>query len=112
MTKIIILLFFAFLVIVWIGIYFFSWIFGLIRARGVPFVSLSRKQLRMVNENIKLKPIDKVVDLGCGDGRVLRMFEKQGVKDLSGYEVNLWAYLLAKIKNKIFKSKTKIYFKN
>ena len=40
------------------------------------------------------------------------MFEKQGVKDLVGYEVNFWIYLLAKVKNKISKSKSKIYLKD
>jgi len=47
-----------------------------------------------------------------GDGRVLRTFEGQGVKDLTGYEVSLWAYLLARIKNKFLKSKSRIIFKN
>ena len=89
-----------------------SLIIGLIWARGVPFVSLSKKQLRVIDKNIKLKPGDRVVDLGCGDARVLRMFEKQGVKDLTGYEINFWAYLMAKIKNKLLKSKSKVYFKN
>jgi len=109
MIQIIILLFFAFILIIFVFLYLFSFIIGLVRARGVPFVSLKRKQLKLINKYIKLKPSDRVVDLGCGDGRVLRMFEKQGIKDLSGYEVNFWAYLLAKMR---FKSKTKIYFKN
>ncbi|MFH2013525.1 MAG: hypothetical protein ABIJ17_00975 [Patescibacteria group bacterium] len=86
---------------------FFSLI-GLIRSMGVPFVPLTKKQLESVNKYIKLNPNDRVVDLGCGDARVLRMFKKQGVKDLTGYEVNLLAYLLAKIKSKSLK----IYFKN
>lgn len=112
MIGIIVVLIFLFILLFIVLICAFSSIIGLIRARGVPFVSLSKKQLRMVNEHIRLKPVDRVVDLGCGDGRVLRMFEKQGVKNLSGYEVNFLAYLLAKIKNKLLKSKSKIYFKN
>lgn len=89
--------------------YLFIW---LILTRGVPFVPLSKKQLKTISVNIKLNPEDKVVDLGCGDGRVLRIFEKQGVQDLTGYEMNFWIYLLARIENKILKSKAKIYFKN
>lgn len=85
---------------------------GVIRAKGVPFVPLTRKQIAYLNESVKLKPDDKVVDLGCGEGRVLRLFEKQGVKVLDGYEVNLWACFLAKVKNKIYKSKTKIFHQN
>ncbi len=112
MIWIIIALIFSFVLTIIVLIYLLSLIIGLIWARGVPFVSLSKKQLRAVDKNIKLKPDDKVVDLGCGDARVLRMFEKQGVKDLTGYEINFWAYLLAKIKNKLLKSKSKVYFKN
>ena len=93
-------------------IYLISELTGLILTRGVPFVSLSKRRLEELNKYIKLNSADKVVDLGCGDGRVLRMFEKQGVKNLTGYEINSWAYLLAKFKNKISKSKAKIYFKN
>lgn len=112
MIWIIIALIFSFVLTIIVLIYLLSLIIGLIWARGVPFVSLSKKQLRAVDKNIKLKPGDRVVDLGCGDARVLRMFEKQGVKDLTGYEINFWAYLLAKIKNKLLKSKSKVYFKN
>ena len=108
----ILVLIFAIVVLIVVLVYGVSFLMGLILARGVPFVSLSRRQLRVVDEYIKLNPDNRVVDLGCGDGRVLRMFEKQGVKNLTGYEINFWAYLLAKIKNKILKSKAKICFKN
>lgn len=90
-------------------LYLFIW---LIFTRSVPFVPLSKKQLKTISANIKLNPEDKIIDLGCGDGRVLRMFEKQGAKDLTGYEINFWTYLLAKIRNKLQKSKAKIYFKD
>ena len=112
MIRIIIVLILSFILLGAVLLYELSSIIGLIRARGVPFVPLSKKQLRIIDKHIKLRLNDKVVDLGCGDGRVLRMFEKQGVKDLIGYEVNFLAYLLAKIKNKILTSNSKIYFRN
>lgn len=108
----ILVLIFAVIVLILVVIWGFSFLVGLVLARGVPFISLNKKQIEVVNRNIKLQSNDRVVDLGCGDGRVLRMSEKQGVKDLTGYEINFWAYLLAKVKNKILKSKAKIYFKN
>lgn len=112
MIWIIVVLIIAFLILIVSAIYLLSLISGLIRARGVPFVSLSKKQLKEINKHIRLNSGDRVVDLGCGDGRVLRIFEKQGIKDLAGYEVNFWAFLWARIKNKFLKSKAKIYFKN
>lgn len=93
-------------------VYVSSLFVWLIWAKGIPFIPLTKKQLKAINKHIKLKSTDRIVDLGCGDGRVLRMFEKQGVRDLTGYEVNFWIYLLAKVKNKISKSKSKIYLKD
>ena len=110
--MIIVILIVLCIVLIILFICLFSGIIGLIMARGVPFVSLTRRQLATVDRCIKLNSTDRVTDLGCGDARVLRMFEKQGVKNLTGYEINFWAYLLAKIKNKFHKSKAKIYFRN
>lgn len=108
----VILLILLFISLGFVFVYVSSIFIWLICGRGVPFIPLTKKQLRAINRNIKLKSTDRVVDLGCGDGRVLQMFEKQGVKDLVGYEVNFWIYWLAKIKNKISKSKSKIYLKD
>jgi hypothetical protein len=93
-------------------IWVFSQVVGLIRAKGVPFVPLTSKKLQEVFNHVKLKPTDSLVDLGSGDGRVLRSFEKQGVTKLAGYEVNYWAYLQSLVKNKFYHSKAKMYFKN
>lgn len=112
MIWVIIVLVFAFVILIVLVFYFFSGAIGLVRARGVPFISLNIRELEAVSKCIKLEPNDRIVDLGCGDGRVLRMFEKQGTKHLTGYEVNPWAYLSARIKNRFSKSKAKIYFKN
>lgn len=112
-----------FVVIILLLLWSISSLIGLLRSRGVPYVPLTRDKLDFVNEKIKLNADDRVIDLGCGDGRVLRMFEKQGVTDLTGYEINYWAFLIAKIKNKFYlrfsgipqlrdKSKAKVYFMN
>ena len=108
----IILLVPVFILLSVVFVYTFSLFVWSIWTRGVPFVPLTKKQLEVINKHIKLKSTDRIIDLGCGDGRVLRIFEKQGVKDLTGYEINFWIYLLARIKNKISKSKSKIYFKD
>ncbi len=108
----IVFLIFLFILLSAALVYVFFLFIGLIWTKRVPFIPLTKKQLGAINKYIKLKSTDRVVDLGCGDGRVLRMFEKQGVKDLTGYEVNLGVYLLARIENKVLKSKSKIYPKN
>ncbi|MBT4722359.1 hypothetical protein HN958_02690 [Candidatus Falkowbacteria bacterium] len=85
---------------------------GLIQSRGVPYVPLNKKQLNSIKKYVNLSQDDKLVDLGCGDGRVLRLFEKQGVKDLVGYEINFPVCCLAWFKNLVFRSKVKVYYKN
>jgi len=90
-----------------------STLVGLVIARGVPFVPLRKQQIYYLGENLKLSSSDRVVDLGCGDGRVLRFFEKKfGVTDLTGFEINYWAVLRAKIWNKYKKSSAKVNMQN
>ncbi|NQT50233.1 hypothetical protein HQ571_06075 [Candidatus Kuenenbacteria bacterium] len=112
LTKLIILIIcIGLFLIVW-SVFIFGTMVGLIRARGVPFVPLNKKQLSLITKYVKLNPDDKLVDLGCGDGRVLRLFEKQSPAILDGYEVNFWATTLGWIQNLISHSKSKIYYKN
>jgi len=95
-----------------VGFWAISGFIALIRTRGVPYVPLDKEQLLLVNEHVKLSPDEVVVDLGCGDGRVLRLFEQQGITDLTGCEVNYFAYVWGRIKNRWFKSQTTIYLKD
>lgn len=109
---IVLLIFCTVIVVVGLLVWGPSTLIGLIRARGVPYVPLNRRQLGLIAKNIKIPTDVNFVDLGCGDGRVLRLFEKQGLTNLDGYEVNFWAYLIARTKNFFLRSKTKVYFKN
>jgi SAM-dependent methyltransferase len=77
-------------------------ILGLICSAGVPFIPLTRAKLKFLDEKIKLDAGARLVDLGCGDGRVLQLFEKQGVKNSVGYEVNWWAALQARWRKRFF----------
>src|SRR3989339_1077792 len=99
--------------LIFLLVYGVSTIAGVIRARGVPYVPLARGKLAFLNENVKFNPADSLVDLGCGNGRVLRFLEKyQGLTKLEGYEVNWWAFFLGRLLNRIYKAKNRIYFKN
>lgn len=103
---------FYFVLIIGAAIWALSTIIALIPAKGVPYVPLNKKQLSDLKKNLKFSSTDKIVDLGSGDGRVLRLFEEMGGKDLTGYELNFWAHLQAKLKNFFKKSRTKVYLKN
>lgn len=85
---------------------------GLLFAKGVPYVPLSKEKMKYLQTELQIIKNKKVVDLGCGDGRVLRMFEKMGAEEMVGYEINLWACLIGKIINRLTGSKAKIHFRN
>jgi trans-aconitate methyltransferase len=65
--------------------------------RGALYVSTSRVRISAFLDAVPMKPGQLLVDIGCGDGRVLRKVRKRyGVKAV-GYELNFLAYLKAKL---------------
>ncbi|MFH0814815.1 MAG: class I SAM-dependent methyltransferase [Candidatus Falkowbacteria bacterium] len=87
-------------------------VIGLFRAKGVPFVPLSKKAIAEVINASNFQPDDLIVDLGCGDGRVLFGFEKAGAANLLGYEINHWPYILGIVKKYFRKSKAELRCQN
>ncbi len=64
---------------------------------GALFVSTSRVRIRSFLDAVPLNQGDLLVDLGCGDARVLRAARKRyGAKAL-GFEVNPLAYITARV---------------
>ena len=65
--------------------------------QGALYVSTSRMRISAFLQAVPMRPGHLLVDLGCGDGRVLRRTRKYYDARTVGYEVNLLAYLKAKI---------------
>lgn len=62
--------------------------FGFVVFRGAPYVPSHRNYARLALTKLyKLKPGDVLVDLGSGDGVILRMASKLGARAV-GYELN------------------------
>jgi len=73
-----------------------SIIFGLILAKGVPFISIPKNDWRKMSEAAELKPGQIVYDLGCGKANLLTTAVKNfGVRGI-GYEISPWPYVWAK----------------
>lgn len=87
-------------------------VIGLFRAKGVPFVPLSKNAIAEVIKASDFQPNDLIVDLGCGDGRVLFSFEKAGAANLLGYEINHWPYILGRVRKYFKKSKVDLRCQN
>ena len=65
--------------------------------QGALYVSTSRAKIAAFVDAVPMKADQMLVDIGCGDGRVLREAQKRyGVRTV-GYEVNPLAYLKARL---------------
>ena len=65
--------------------------------QGALYVSTSRVKIRAIMDSVQMKPGQVLVDLGCGDGRVLRKASDGYNVRAIGYEVNLLAYIKARV---------------
>ena len=65
--------------------------------QGALYVSTSRAKIASFIDAVPMEPNQLLVDLGCGDGRVLRSAVKNYRVKAIGFEVNLLAYLKAQV---------------
>lgn len=78
-----------------------------------PFVPTFKKTAKEMIKQAKLKPADIVYDLGCGDGKLIFMADKEGIKKGVGYELNPFLTFYAKAKSLFLRKKNlKFYVKS
>jgi hypothetical protein len=65
--------------------------------RGALFVSSSRVRVAAFVDAVPMKAGQLLVDIGCGDGRVLRMASRRYGVNTIGYEINPLAYIKARL---------------
>lgn len=82
-------------ILIWIGI-FFILIFSFVVAFGAPFLPTLKARTPEVFELLNLRPGQTLLELGSGDGRILRAAAERGIYAI-GYELNpvlvLWSRL-------------------
>jgi 16S rRNA A1518/A1519 N6-dimethyltransferase RsmA/KsgA/DIM1 with predicted DNA glycosylase/AP lyase activity len=62
-------------------------LFGFVVAFGAPYLPTLKKQTNEALDLLDLKPGQTLLELGCGDGRVMLAAAKRGL-DVVGYELN------------------------
>jgi hypothetical protein len=71
-------------------------LFGFVVFFGAPYVPSQRRYVRRMFEHIKIGSSDLVVDLGSGDGLVLRSASSYGARAV-GFELNPFLWLVSKL---------------
>lgn len=70
--------------------------FGLAAWRGAPYLPILARPAHDLLELAALKPGQVLIDLGSGDGRLLKLAAKQGIRGI-GYEINPIIYAISRI---------------
>lgn len=72
--------------------------FGLVVLVGAPYLPTKKKQIDTALELLDLKSGHTLLELGCGDGRVLGAAAAKGIRAI-GYELNPLLVIIAKVSN-------------
>lgn len=83
--------------------------FGAVLLVGAPYLPTLKKQIQTALELAGLNPGDTIIELGCGDGRVLIEAAKAGFKSV-GYELNPLLFLIAWIRTRRFGKKVRVIY--
>lgn len=71
-------------------------VFGFVVMFGAPFLPTQKQQVDVAMDLLKPKKGSTLLELGCGDGRVLKAAARRGAKSV-GYELNPLLVMTAKI---------------
>jgi 16S rRNA A1518/A1519 N6-dimethyltransferase RsmA/KsgA/DIM1 with predicted DNA glycosylase/AP lyase activity len=70
--------------------------FGIGAWRGAPYLPILDKQGESLLDFSEIKKGQRLIDLGSGDGKLLKLAAKRGVSSV-GYEINPLLYVVSKI---------------
>lgn len=82
-------------------------LFGFVVAFGAPYLPTLKKQTDDALDLLDLKPGQQLLELGCGDGRVMLAAAKRGLR-VTGYELNPILAVIARIVTWRYRKTTKV----
>ena len=85
--------------------------FGAVLLFGAPYLPTLTPQVKAALELSELKAGDTLLELGCGDGKVLIAAAKLGINAI-GYELNPFVAIVAWLRTRKYKSKVRVVFGN
>ena len=81
--------------------------FSFVLINGAPYLPTLNRQISVGLELADLQPDDLILELGCGDGRVLIAAAKKGLRGV-GYELNPIMYIIAKLRLVPYRGQIKV----
>lgn len=78
---------------------------------GAPYVPIFHDRLAQIIEISDLKPGMTLLDLGCGDGKILRFAAQNGIQAV-GYELNPILFLFCKLTTFRYRKLVKVFYGN
>lgn len=82
-------------------------LFGFVVFFGAPYLPTLKKTQDTALDILSLKPGQTLLELGCGDGRVMREAAKRGLK-VVGYEINPLLVIISKLTTRKYKNQVKV----
>lgn len=79
---------------------------------GAPYLPSNQQSIMDILRIGDFKKDDRVVELGCGDARIIRRLWEKGIRDVKGFEFSVPIYFLALWKRFRAKTNEKISFSN
>jgi 16S rRNA A1518/A1519 N6-dimethyltransferase RsmA/KsgA/DIM1 with predicted DNA glycosylase/AP lyase activity len=74
---------------------------------GAPYLPTLGKQVNAIFSLAEMKRGQTLIELGCGDGRVLVEAAKRGINSV-GYEINPILFIIALLRSKKYKGRIKV----
>lgn len=76
--------------------------FGFVVLFGAPYLPTLDRQVETALDLVNLKPGEQLLELGCGDGKVLIAAAERGIKTV-GYEINPVLFIIAWLRTRRYR---------
>lgn len=86
-------------------------LFSFVILFGAPFLPTLKSKTEEALEILDLKPGQTLIDLGCGDGRMLIAAARKGINSV-GYELNPLLFFISWLRTRVYRDKVKVVFGN
>lgn len=83
--------------------------FGLVVFVGAPYVPIFKRDIERLFDKAKVKKGARLIELGCGDGRVLIAAARRGVR-ADGWELNPVLFVIAYLRTSRYRTLVRVYW--